>query len=115
MPGCGPSGPSVSIPNKMAQELASLKQPSPKMWIRDKDSAEPKARQDKTQETLNSEKERGVAPLSSGYDSCLFPIPYLRKLKLRFATMGFGPLAELLLLRDVGALVGDGRVASSKD
>jgi hypothetical protein len=37
----GPSGPSVSVPNKIAQELAALKQPSPKRSIRDGDSAAP--------------------------------------------------------------------------
>ncbi len=36
-------GPSASAPNKMAQELAPLKQPSPKKSIRYSTSAEPKA------------------------------------------------------------------------
>ncbi len=39
----GPPGPSASAPNKMAQELALLKQPSPKRPIRDESSAAPNA------------------------------------------------------------------------
>ena len=39
LPVRGPMGASASVPNKMAQELAPLKQPSPKKSIRDCGSA----------------------------------------------------------------------------
>jgi hypothetical protein len=43
LPVRGPAGTSASVPNKMAQELALLKQPSPKTSIRDSGSAAPNA------------------------------------------------------------------------